>query len=288
MGKAHSAMRSALCALILLSAVAFYHLSLRLVSETHYHRAENLFRNGYYGLSANHLKKAAHYQPNDYEIQKELGEVYFKLGALEAKVKDSVLLAQKSKDFYLKASRMNPLDAETAYGLARTEARLEQLYQYLHPEKKENPYGPLPYFKQAVSLRPNGILYHYAMARHLYRQGETDELRAVVGALARIYPSSYNYLKREDFWSPTIKEACMSGLQQAIEARISLRDAHMAISSLKAEDKEIGPAPYLIMGKRSATTRFKTIPRIISTWGISIYKAAGLRTQKPASFMPWK
>ncbi len=224
--------------IILLSAVLFYHLSLRLISQIHYHRAKNLFQEGYYGLTLGHLEKADHYQPDDYKIQKALGKVYFRLGELRPGAKDTSLLTQKSKHFYLKASRLNPLDAETAYGLGRGEARLEQLYQYLHPEKKENPCEPLHYFKQAAGLRPNGILYHYAMARYLYRQGKTGELLAVIRILTRIYPPVCHYLKKEDFWSLPVKEACMRGLREAIEKEVSQREAHMAISSIMAADKE--------------------------------------------------
>lgn len=239
MRSAPCVLRYALCALILILALlTSYQISLRLISEIYYHRGKTLFGEGYYGLAAHHLERASHYQPDNYLIQKQLGKVYFRLGELRPKAEDASILTQKSKNFYSTAFRLNPRDAEAAYGLAKGEARLEHLYHCLHPEKKDNPYQPLFYFNQAVRLRPNGILYHYAMARYLHRQGKSDELLAAVRTLTRIYPPAYHHLKLEDFWSPHVKEACMMGLQEALEEKISLRDAHMAISSIMGADKE--------------------------------------------------
>ncbi len=236
---APSTLRNVLCAVILiLTLLAFYKLTLRLISETHIHRAGNLFRQGYYGLTLNHLKKADHYQPSDYRIQKELGKTYYKLADLRPGIKEAFFLINKARERYLETFRLNPLDAEAAYALARGEERLERLDLRLHPEEKNNKYNPMRYFEEAIRLRPNGILYHYGLARYLYRQGKNDELVSVAGALTRIYPPSYHYLKKEDFWSPPVREACKSGLQQAIDRKISLRDAHKNMSHILAEEKE--------------------------------------------------
>ncbi len=43
--------------LILVSAVALHQLSVRFIVQTHYHRAENFFLDGYYGLAAAQLEK---------------------------------------------------------------------------------------------------------------------------------------------------------------------------------------------------------------------------------------
>lgn len=223
--------------ILFLFVTAFYVLSLRLVSRLHYHRAKNLLLEKHYGLAAGHLEKAVHYQPNDDKLQKELGKVNYKLGELRPRAKKAFLLTERAKDHLISASRLNPLDAETAYRLARGEARLKQLYQYLHPEEKNNPYQPLPYFKQAIRLRPNGILYRYAMARYLYSSKKEEELLSTVRTLSRIYPRAYYHLKKEAFWSPPVKEAVKLGLQEAVEEEISLKEAHMAISSIRAGEK---------------------------------------------------
>ena len=231
--------RFALCALVLvLSAVAFYCLFLRVMSQTHLYQAKGHFQEGYYGLCARSLQMACDYQPGDHNIHKELGKVYLKLGNLRRTARESLNWVGKARAHYHKACELNPLDAEAAYGLARGENRLKNLFQYLYPEKGQNPHEPLPYYKEAISLRPNGILFRYAMARYLHSQGMRDELLLAVHALARIYPPTYAYLKREPFWSPDVRETYKTGLRAAIRENVSKREAHMALSSMLAGDKE--------------------------------------------------
>ncbi|GAH06322.1 unnamed protein product, partial [marine sediment metagenome] len=73
--------------------------------------------------------------------------------------------AKKAEHAYRTATRLNPFDAEAFYGLARETAKLEQLNAYLNSGKGVESYNALPYFQKAISLRPNGILYHYALAQ---------------------------------------------------------------------------------------------------------------------------
>jgi len=225
-------------AVLLLSATCFYCLSLHLISQIHYQRAKNSIQEGYYDLAASHLKKAYHYQPDDYHTLKQLGKVYHKLGQSIPGARQAFPFALKAKDYYLEASRLNPLDAEIAYGLAREEVRLEKLYKYLHPETKDNPYQALPYFRNTILLRPNGILYHYVLARYLHNQKKTDDLSTIIRTLSRIYPPAYYYLKKEPLWSPRVKEAVKKGLEQAFEEGISQREAHKSMSSLLVGEKE--------------------------------------------------
>ena len=236
-GGAKGLVRHALCALILvLSVICLYFLSVHLIAQIHYQRAKSLLHKGYYGLAATHLKKACHHQPHDYVMWRELGEVYHGLGRVIPGAKQAFLFALKAKGSYLKAGRLNPLDAETAYGLARQEARLEKLYRHLYPEKRNNPYQALPYFEKTIRLRPNAIRYRYAMARYLYNGEKTDQLLPTISTLARIYPPSYHYVKKEPFWSPRVKEAVKQGIEQAFEQGISKRQAHKAMSSLLADE----------------------------------------------------
>jgi len=230
--------RIAIClGFVILCTTGFYRISLRLIAQIHVARAESFFQRAHYGASASHLKKADVYQPDDYSIQKDLGKVWLKLGELAAEPEEASERMQKAKDFYVRAARLNPLDAEAVYGLAKGEASLELLYRHLHPGTEENPYHALPYFKEAIRLRPNGILYSYALARYLYQQKQTDDLLATVRELARIYPPAYHYLRREAFWSPSVKEACKNGLEDAVRDDISPRDALMGISQMMGADK---------------------------------------------------
>ena len=230
--------RYALCALILLlSIAACYNLSLRLISQLHFHRAKNLFIKGSFSPAADELQKADHYQPGDYRVKRGLAKVYYKLGISEKRVKGALSHTRKAQDFALQAARLNPLDAESAYELALAKARLEQLYPYtLSADKENNPYRALPYFQDTLRLRPNGVRYHYAFTRYLVRNHSDKELLPAVRTLARIYPPIYSNLKKEAFWSPPLKEAVRQGLEQAIDIGISAKEAHKTLSYLWAQE----------------------------------------------------
>ena len=234
-----SVLRYALCALILLlSGFAMVQLSLRLMGQAHYHSAGDILRNGYFGLALARLEKAEREQPNDPEIHKVLGRVYFELGALKPDAEDASGLSRKSRESYREAAAINPLDAQAAYGIARAEVRLAELYRYAHPENKDTPHKPGLYFEEAIRLRPNGILYRYAYARYLHQNGRNHELTSAIRELARIYPPSYNYFRKEAFWSSPVKEACKEGLEEAVKEKISPRSARMALSSMAARDQQ--------------------------------------------------
>jgi len=232
-------LRYVFCALVLLlSAAAFYALLPRLISQIHFLRAKNYIRQGNYGLAISRLEKANTYRTKDSEILKQLGDVYNKLGERKSATREAFRLTEKAKDAYVRAALLNPLEVEIAYGLARTESRLEQLYKHLHPKDKANPYQPGSYFENTLRLRPNGILYNSAFARYLYQHGENEKFLRVIRTLARIYPPSYYDLKEQPFWSIAVKEAVKDGLQQAIKEDISPKNTHRIISTLLADDEE--------------------------------------------------
>jgi len=212
--------RGLVCALIvLLSIIPSYYLYLHLISQIHYIKAIHQTEDGNYEAAVTELEKAVQHVPNDPWIWKNLGKAYHELGVLKP-IKEAFDISKKAKYCYLTAAKLNPLDAETAYSLAREEVRLEKLSEYiiyLYHKKENHAYQALPYFKKAIRLSPNTIGYHYDMAAYLYNQRKQDELVTTVQTLARIYPPVYYYLKKEPFWSFTVKEACKAGLQQAIK-----------------------------------------------------------------------
>jgi len=222
--------------ILLLFLIASYPLCMRFISQIYYQKAVNRIWNGCCEPAVDHLETAIRYQANDFLIWKELGKAYHNLGALMP-IKEAFGFATNAKHAYVNAVRCNPLDAEATYGLAREEARLEQIYPYLY-HQNNNPYLALPYFEEAIRLRPNGILYHYALTRYLHQQKKTESLLKVVSNLARIYPPIYGYLKKESFWSSSVREAVKKGLQQAIDEEIASPNAHVAMSSLIAGEKD--------------------------------------------------
>ncbi|MFC1867607.1 tetratricopeptide repeat protein [Thermodesulfobacteriota bacterium] len=231
--------RYTICALILvLALLALNPLYLRLMAGIHYLRADNCQRESFYGLANEFLKKAAAYQPEDYEIARESGGSYYRLSGLRREAREKWPLVLRSRELYQAANHLNPLDADTLYGLARAEYTLERLHKVLHPGRNNNPYRPLPWFKEALRLSPNNIPFNYALARYYYNHGSKDEMLTVLRALARTYPSAYHHMKKEGFWFPQIKEAVRQGLEQAVKEEISPREAHKALSSLLAGEKK--------------------------------------------------
>jgi len=231
--------RHTICALILsLSALTAYTLSLRLIPQIHYLRAGNFMQQGYYGLASQTLQKASIYQPKDYKIRRQWANAVYKLGQLSPSAIGAYDLAEKARTHYLEAFRLNPLDAQSVYGLAWQEDFLELLYTKLNPGAKTNPHNALPFYELAISLRPNGIEYHYALARYLHRRGMQDELHRVIGKLSQIYPPAYTQLKKEDFWSYNVKVACRKGLQEAIKNNILPAAAHSALVDMATEEKD--------------------------------------------------
>jgi tetratricopeptide (TPR) repeat protein len=223
--------------ILVVSATVLYFLSLRLMAGIYCYQAENFLRDGHYGLVVSALKKAVYYQPEDYKIQRELGNACLRLSELHQSGKTAFLLAEQSGNCYRRAAELNPTDAESAYGLAKAETRLEELYLHLHPDETKSPYQAMTYFEQAVRLRPNGITYHYALARYLYKKENMSELFTVVRRLIRIYPPAYPLTKKEAFWSPSVNEICKSGLLEAVRDNIYAKHAHFILSSVSAEEK---------------------------------------------------
>ncbi|MBW1848775.1 MAG: tetratricopeptide repeat protein [Deltaproteobacteria bacterium] len=230
--------RYAVCTIVLcLSAAAFYALYPRFISQAYYVIARNYHKDGYLGLAVINYKKAGSYQPRDATIWKKLADAQFNMGKKKM-LRQAFRNTKETKESYLRAFRYNPLDSEIAHCLARTESRLEKLYDRLHPKKKNNPYHALPYFEKAIHLRPNGISYHYSMARYLYRQNNVQALIPVIRSLAGMYPPVVANLKKEPLWSPSVKKAVKQGVLDTIRRGRQLESAHKAMSSLLAEDKD--------------------------------------------------
>ena len=176
-------------------------------------------------------EKAVHGQPRDARMHKALGEALHAL-SLEKPIQEAFPLEKRTRQAFDDAARLIPIDAEAFYGLARSLVRLEQMHFFIHPGARETPYNPLPAFHRAIELRPNGILYRYALARYLYRIGDIRALHQAVQDLARTYPPTYTHLKKEPFWSGPVEGVAQQGLLRAVEAGTMLREAHTALADM--------------------------------------------------------
>jgi tetratricopeptide (TPR) repeat protein len=231
-------LRLTLCLVTMaLSGVLLYFVGNRLVSQIYYTKAKSSLKGNHHWIAVRHLKTAIHYQPDDFMFWRKLAEVYNTVGEHEGSIQRAFMYADRARKAYLESNRLNPLEASTVIGLAISEARLQQLYPYLYPDNANNPYNPLPYFKDAIHLRPNCIQYTLTLARYCHQTGHSQELLQVVQSLARISPGDVSGLEKEPFWSSEVQAAVKKGLQDAVEEKIVAKEAHRSLSQMLAAEQ---------------------------------------------------
>jgi len=223
--------------ILLFFLTTFSFLYIRLNSQLLYLKAANRIQKEDYHTAIDHLENAIQKQPNEPLIWKGLAKAYQNIGKSKP-IHEAFDFTKKSEHAYLQATLLNPLDATAFYGLAQETAKLEQLYFYLNPAEDSGPYNALPYFQEALRLRPNGIRYHYGLMIYQNQKNNQQELIRIVSNLVRIYPQVYNNLKKEAFWTSDLNEAAKKGMFQAIEQRINLRNTHISLSYLLETEKE--------------------------------------------------
>lgn len=230
--------RFLLCLFILIISISLYYpLCLRLMSGLYLLRAGNEINNGSYGLAVARLNKAGLFAATDEKIFKNKGKAYQQWGERKNTAVEAWPLAIKAKENYLKAIRLNPLDAEAVFGLAMAEARLESLFLFLYPNGTNSPFNAMPMFREVFRLSPNSAHAHYAMALYLFQANHEDELLTLIQNLMRIYPQGYGEIRKEPFWSLSVMAAARQGLEQALEMDIQPRDALKALSSIEADQR---------------------------------------------------
>ncbi len=288
--------------ILLLFLTAFGFLSVRLAARLHFHWGGDAMEAGDHQEAVRHYEKAAGMLPKDGGMWKALGGALHALSR-EKPVHQAYELEQRAKEAFERATGLIPIDAEAHYGLARSTARLERMHYLIHPGPHENPHHPLPHFRKAIDLRPNGILYRYALARYLYRISDIRAFRDTIKDLVRIYPPTYTRLKREPFWSRPLEAVVIQGLHQAIDSGTMPAEAHTALAdimernlkpleavrhytlALEENPSKAGPAHHIRLGRlflkagdrvqaedsfmqalRASTSRERHLRRILSAY----------------------
>ena len=186
-----------------------------------YQQSVSLVENSNFSQAFEKLNRAAAWQPNDAAIQYELGIAYLQM-ALNMDGMLQKVMAEKAAEYFRRSQTLNPLDPETAYGLARASE--------LQGDKTRE--QTLAAYRRAMDLWPNNSLYRRAFVRELYRQGQEKELLATVQILGAIDPGSYGQLQREPYWADDTRQAFVRGVDEAISKNIGLRQAHMALAAI--------------------------------------------------------
>ncbi|MFC1840617.1 tetratricopeptide repeat protein [Thermodesulfobacteriota bacterium] len=229
--------RLIICSVTVVITLLFvYSLCLRMAGGIYYLEALNNFRDGHYGVSLHNLKKTIEFLENESFAHKEFGKVYYQISLLKKRAREALTPAIKSKDYFTAAANLNPLDAETAYELAKVEFRLETLNKILAPENNQESKA-LYWFKESLRLKPSSITFRLAMAYYLHRNQQKEALINLLRELARIYPGSYRFMRDKPYLSSDIRSEVKTGLFTAIDEGNSPGQAHRALSSLHMDER---------------------------------------------------
>lgn len=226
------------CILILAFFIfLFYHLCLNFISQFYIQRSDKLMRDGNYGLAISSLNKGLYFTSFHSGILKRLGKAHFKIGQVTHSEEKALFHFLRAKHCYLEAYSVDPLNSEISYGAAIQEMALERLYNSMFPGSNENPYDALPYFKRAIKLWPNSMVYNYEFSRYLYHcHKNTSELFSAITTLFMVYPPVYKHIKKDALWSPAVREAAKRGLGKAIKKDILRDEAYRTLSYVLSEE----------------------------------------------------
>ncbi|AOY60088.1 tetratricopeptide repeat protein [Desulfococcus multivorans] len=215
-------------------------LAARLTAQLHRLRGERFLLSEAHPEAAAAFAAALGRLSRDADLHRLLGRARFRQATAPPEdpqaSPDPGPLLIKARDAFLEAARLNPLDAQSFFGAAECEALLAQAFRAEHPYAPDIPYDPRPYFEAAVRLRPNGITYAYALIRYLAWLPDPEALSRAVRDLAAVYPPIHARLKKEAFWSQSLREACLQGLTTAAKNRVLPRETHAALSTFMAEE----------------------------------------------------
>ena len=240
-GRISFTLRAFSCALMLITLCIFlfYQFGLNLISQLYVQKSDKLIHNANYGLAINSLNKALRFSSSNAGIFKRLGRAHFKIAQITRLEEKALSHFLQAKKYYLEAYRLNPQNSEISYRLAIQEMSLEKLYNNMFPENDENPYHALPYFKRAVELWPNSMVYNYEFSRYLYHcHKDTNIFLSVIATLFMVYPPAYKDIRKDALWSPAAREAAKKGLEAAIRKGILRGDAYRAMSLILSEEDD--------------------------------------------------
>jgi tetratricopeptide (TPR) repeat protein len=219
--------------ILLFSIAAFYPLSVRFLAQYNVAGADRNILHAKYTAAVQQLLKAVDLQPKDFQIHNKLGNVFYKLGSANQDGGAAQQQLGKAADHYQQAFRLHPLDARSAYGLARTEIRIEKnnfLAGKSSPSLKTSP--AFKALEQAIELRPSSSIYHLTLARYLYLHDETDRLLAEMRILGSLQPSIYGTLRQEPLWTPAARSAFIKGVEQALAEGTATRQTNLVAAEL--------------------------------------------------------
>lgn len=183
-----------------------------------------------FGVAANLLEKAAELQPRMDDVAGDLGETYFKLATTTPTADDTTRDLSQSEYWYRRAIRLNPLNADSFYGLARTRVLLQQVDDT--PPSIAEPADTATLFEKSIALRPNAVTYRLAFLRFLHQVGDETRLKQTLKELMVALPAAFPTLEQEPYWTDALLDVCAEGLETAARQNITPRIAWFMLSDI--------------------------------------------------------
>lgn len=223
--------------IIALFILAFYFLSLKLLSQIFLLKGSDSIKNQQYVQAVDLIKKAIKHEPGAGNAWMSLGDAYHYL-AEQKSAPEAFSYFMSARNAYRKAVDLTPLEPSVFFNMAMEEAKLSHLFHFLNNAQEKNPYDPIPYFLKAIEFYPNYVFYHYELVKFLFPQQIDSLFFKTISSMAYIYPEIYDDLSKEAFWFiANTPEAFTKGLDRAIQEGIHGQNAYRVMSSF-FEDRE--------------------------------------------------
>jgi tetratricopeptide (TPR) repeat protein len=150
-------------------------------------------------------------------------------------------LLTRSREHLERSHALEPGYYRIAFWRARTEHALERIHPWLFPATP-NPFNADDLYLHAAALRPADSAVLLGHARYLHETGRQDRLPALVTTLLETYPPSYDTLKREPYYTPSLWPYMAQGLENAVKNRVLPRHALLRLSRLNLDQNNLSAA----------------------------------------------
>lgn len=217
----------------------FYQKGLEFTASTQLDPAQEYFEKALKRLPFKNVIKG--FTADEQRIRNGLGEVHFQKAVISKDIRLTTTELRKALTIYHKAVILNKYDFDSAIGLAKIIAALDQLFRVFKPEKT-SPYVADKYFQKAILLKPSNIAAHHMYCNYLGERGDYENLRHELANLIEKHPRLYFQLSRENYYSDDLEEAVREGLEEAIRKEKFKRSAYYILAEIALNMRDVKTA----------------------------------------------
>ncbi|CAG37947.1 tetratricopeptide repeat protein [Desulfotalea psychrophila] len=174
-----------------------------------------------------------------HRIETVKGQLYFRLAANANSLSLFKKELENSARAYKQAVDLNPYDSTAMAGWASTLAALQSLSRR---SDRQQLYDALPIFAKAQQLRPNSASRAYAFILYLAERGMQSQMLTEIEQLMAIAPFLFYKLRKEDFYTDSLRSAVERGALQASTSTNLRGDALGVLRNIALERKDFPTA----------------------------------------------